>query len=372
MQIQRRFLKALTLSTILFMAASHMGCDDEPRRIVIDPPNGNDSIIGSVDIDTNLITLLGQIDVNGLGGINDVWGYVDSSGNEYALVGSGGSQGSLTIFDVTNPAQPVLAGQINNVPGFDVKVWKQYAYTVNGSGNDSGAVIDILDPANPKVVGKFPSSHNLFISENGYMYAEFPGLEISDLNPDPTSPTLVWQGGIEGHDATVVGDRLYDFHGRDATRIYDVSNPANPIVLGSIQSPEIQYNHSGWPTQDGNFLFICDELSNHPGLDFTMWDISDMGNPQLVGGFGDPNATIHNAVIIGNRAYTSYYSAGFRVFDISDPSDPILIGEYDTAPRTGEGFSNPLGTFGVYAFAPSGNIYTSDGEEGLFIFAVGD
>jgi choice-of-anchor B domain-containing protein len=293
----------------------------------------------------------------------DVWGFVDKdTGREYAVMGR--LANGLLIIDVTDPTNPTLTASLPQVPGFDVKVWKHYAYTVTGHGSGFGAIINLSSPATPQVVGSFISSHNIFITDNGYMYLSSPGVRILDLNEDPTNPTEVWRGGSEGHDATVVGNRLYDFHGSRGTFIYDVSNPRAPTLLGSITDPTILYHHSGWPTEDGNYLFINDEAAEHPFPDITVWDIRDPGNPERVGEYGDPFATVHNLFVIGNYAYTSYYYAGFRVFNISDPTTPIPVAEFDTSPVAAEGFG---GAFGVYPFAPSGNIYVSD-QAGLYIF----
>ncbi len=249
-------------------------------------------------------------------------------------------------------------------------------YTVNGTGSGFGSVVDISDPINPLVVGSFPSSHNITISDDGIMYLSAPGIRILDLNANPNNPTLLWTGGVEGHDITVVGDRMYDFHGginslNRITNIYDISNRANPQLLGAIVDQTISYHHQGWPTADGNYLLITDELGTHPQPDFTVWDIRDLSNPEKVGEYADPNATIHNLIVIGDLAYTSYYAAGFRIFDISDPTNPTLIDEFDTSPTSSAETFN-FGAWGVYPFLPSGNILVSDLQTGLSIFAVDD
>ena len=304
---------------------------------------------------------------------SDVWGYVDpDTGKEYALVGGVFGGTALFIIDASTPAAPVHVATVE-VPGFDVKVWDRYAYTVTGGGDrgqqPEGRIIDLADPANPVVVGAFPSSHNIFIDTRGYMYLEVPGLRIFDLNTDPTNPVLIWQDeGVRGHDATVIGDRLYDFHGRSGTRIYDVSTPAAPQLLGAITLPTIRYHHSGWTTTDGTHLFLCDEGSQGLNADVTAWDIQDPENPVLVAEIGDSTATVHNLYILDNLAYLSYYTAGFRLYDVSDPTMPRLLDEFDTAPTaTGAGFD---GAWGVYPFTPSGHIYVSDMAGGLFIFAL--
>ncbi|NIR50753.1 choice-of-anchor B family protein, partial [candidate division KSB1 bacterium] len=177
----------------------------------------------------------------------------------------------------------------------------------------------------------------------------------------------------QGHDAAVIDNILFDFHWKTATNIYDVTDPSNPTLLGAINAPFIRSHHSGWPTADGRFLFLCDELAANrqnriDQPDLSIWDISDFSNPELVARFTDPSARIHNLYIIDDYAYVSYYAAGFRVFDVSEVTNIVLVDEFDTSPSI-SGRAIFGGAFGVYPFAPSGNIYVSDTENGLFIFA---
>ncbi len=311
------------------------------------------------------INILGRLDIPNLG-VTDIWGYYDAvNEREYAILG--GAIGGISIVDVTDPARPQLMSQVSSVPGFDVKVYDHYAYSVNGGSNGLGGIVDIEDPANPVIVGDFPSSHNIFITETGYIVSEFFGLRVFDLNPDPTDPQLIFEGGTEGHDASVIGNTLFDFHGRAGTFIYDFSDPANPGLISSILDPAISYHHSGWTSSDGDFLFICDELANHPSPDIIVYDISDLSNPQRVGEFADPDATIHNLFVLGDYAVTSYYNQGFQVFDVSNPANISKVDQFDTSVLNGEGFD---GAWGVYPFAPSGNIYISDQQSGLHIFEL--
>lgn len=306
----------------------------------------------------------------------DIWGYADpATDKEYALLGTLGINRewpALYVIDVSAPGAPTVVGTVNEGSGFDIKTWQQYAYTVTGGpdgGQDLGRIIDLSDPASPAVVGGFPSAHNIFIDEQGLLYAEVPGLRIFDLRGDPTNPVLIWQEDTpsNGHDATAIGDRLYDFHG-DATHIYDITDPADPLLLGSITLPTIQYHHSGWPTADGRYLYVCDELSLDANADITVWDLQNPAVPELVTSIVDTFATVHNLYIDDEIAFVSYYAAGLRVYDVEDPTQPILADEYDTDPDVNQqGFN---GAWGVYPFTPSGNVYVSDRTHGLFVFEV--
>jgi choice-of-anchor B domain-containing protein len=315
---------------------------------------------------TQNLDLLGHLPVHPGNFVTDVWGYVDTvTQKEYAIVGA---FGAIEIIDVTDPYNPQQVAALNSVPGFDMKVWRNYLYLVTGGpGVDQGIILDITVPENPVSAGTFNSAHNIFISEDGYLFAEYPGLIIYNLNPDPLNPVLVWSSGTaDGHDATVIGDRVFDFHGWSGTNIYQYTTGSSFTMnlLGSIITPEITYHHSGWPDEDGRYLFICDEGAVHPKADITVWDISDLSDPVKVGEYADPAATVHNLYVVGNYAYTSYYTAGLRIFDVSNPANMKVAAEYDTYPGTGEGFR---GAFGVYVFSPNGNIFVSD-STGLYIF----
>ena len=299
----------------------------------------------------------------------DVWGWVDPNTQiEYALVGNNST--GLHIVDVSNPANPWIVSTIKTVPRFDIKTWQHYAYVVDGNygfAGQIGRIVDISDPAHPVAVGSIPAGHNIFIDEQGYLYLAFPGLKIFNLAPDPTNPVLVWEKvSQQGHDVTVIDDRMYDFHGADGTFIYDITDRTNPVLLGSITDPSIHFHHSGWTSADENYLFINDELALDPDPDIVVYDISIPGAPTKVSEIFDPNATAHNSYRIRGFLYVAYYTAGFRVYDISNPCFPFLADEYDTTPLTGEGLFK--GAWGCYPFSPSGHIFINDRPDGFFIF----
>lgn len=319
------------------------------------------------------ITLLGQLLPSGMNEVCDVWGYVDPNGVHYAIMGDWGNNlgGGVYIINVEDPTNPFLARAIlhNGASGFDVKVWQHYIYTCNGSGSGvTSRVYDISDIQNPVTASPFAGHHNLAIHPDGYLYGAVPGLMAYDIAADPMVPAFIWlTDASNGHDSYPVGDMLYDFHGYTGTNIYDISDRLSPVLLGSITDPLITYHHSGCPTPDGNYLYVCDELSNAPQPDVTIWNIANPASPAKVGWFGDPNATIHNLYIIGDFAFASHYSAGFRVYDTSSPASPVLLDTYDTSPATGENYE---GAFGVYPFADNGIVYVSDYDNGLFLFSV--
>jgi hypothetical protein len=252
------------------------------------------------------IELVGRINLPNSIFLVNVVGYVDpSTQREYAIVGD--NHDKVYIVDVDDPSDMRIVSQISGIPGFDVKTWGTYLYTSDGntSGRDS-RVVDIVDPASPIVIPQgFRSAHTLSISSAGILFAEFPGLRIYDLNATPTAPQLLHESGGEGHDSMPKGtDRLYDFHGRDDTVIWDVSDPANPDTLGIISDPEIVFHHSGDVTADQRYLYICDELARGARPDITIWDIEDPSTPTRVGSIADADATSRTSPTI-RRGFAS-------------------------------------------------------------------
>ena len=109
---------------------------------------------------------------------------------------------------------------------------------------------------------------------------------------------------------------------------------------------------------------------NH-GYDVKIIDVSDLSNLTVLSTFNsgvDPNSMAHNGIIKGNLAFIPYYHDGLRVFDISDPSNPIQTWKYDT--YTANDHISFKGAWGVYPYLPSGNIIVSDMQTGLYIIEL--
>ena len=109
--------------------------------------------------------------------------------------------------------------------------------------------------------------------------------------------------------------------------------------------------------------------ANHKGRSPVIYECSNPGNIQFLDDFSVNNNTIpHNAFIIGNYAYISWYTEGLVVVDMSDSSDLKKHASYDTSPYApGSGYE---GAWGCYPFSPSGVVYISDRGEGLHILRV--
>jgi choice-of-anchor B domain-containing protein len=310
--------------------------------------------------------------------LNDVWGYVDELGNEYALVGT--SKGT-SIVDVTDPANPV---EVFWLPGSE-SIWRDpssfgdYAY-VTTEAEDGMLIIDLgplpqstnltttlyTGPTN----NPWQSAHTCFVDEFGYAYVFGAnrgngGVIMLDVFTNPMAPVEV--GVFDNwycHDGYVRNDTMYLSHVYDGfLSIVDVSNKAIPQLLGTKTTPS-SFTHNSWPSANGQFVFTTDEVS---GAFIAAYDISDPTNIFEVDRIqNSPGSGVlpHNTHVMGDYLITSYYSDGIVVHDITYPYNMIKVGEYDT--YVGQTVSYD-GCWGVYPFFPSGTTVAADITNGLFV-----
>jgi choice-of-anchor B domain-containing protein len=310
--------------------------------------------------------------------LSNIGGFVDSQGNEYALVGY--FEG-LDIVDVTDPDNPVVKF---TVPGpqsdwREVKTWGNYAYVTTEGGNSGLQIIDMSNlPAsiNSKfwkgsgsINNQIETIHALHIEDaHVYLFGSnlFNGAAlIASLN-DPWNP--VYLGRTPGsyiHDGYVRNDVLYAGHIYDGYfAVYDVTNKAQPVLLAQQNTPG-NFTHNTWLNDAGNVLLTTDEVNNSY---LTAYDISDLGDIQEIARYQTTpgsGSIGHNTHVINDYAVTSWYKDGVSITDVSRPDNIVSVGFYDTYPQgTGGGFS---GCWGVYPFLPSGTIVASDINNGLFV-----
>jgi choice-of-anchor B domain-containing protein len=200
-------------------------------------------------------------------GYNDIWGYTDSEGREYALLGT---RHGTSIVEITNPQQPVERAFIPgpNSTWRDIKTHSHYAYIVTeGTGTGTGLqIVDLSQLPNTAalvntVTTWFTSAHNIYI-DNGFAYVvgtgSGGGMHIIDLS-NPTNParTAYYTGSGYIHDVYVWNDTAYASAG--SSRTYDMVNLANKsnpqLINNSIPLSSI-YAHSGWLTEDKDTLLL--------------------------------------------------------------------------------------------------------------------
>lgn len=317
------------------------------------------------------VQLLGSL--GGYSRYNDVWGYVAPDGREYALVGT---TTGTSIVNTTNPGSPFEVGFFPgpNSTWRDIRTLGQYAYVVTEGGGGM-QIIDMSSPDTPVLVTTFGTNlwgnaHNICIDTSTsriYAVGTNNGVVILDASTNPTNPTHL--GNIPSpylHDFAVENGIGHASALRDGEyEIWDMAT-IPPVVRSQTPTPGT-FTHNVWPNAAQTVAVTTDEIT---GGVVGIYDISNPLSPQLRSTYTANSAAIpHNAFIVGDICHISFYTEGYRALDISDPSNPVEVGYYDTWPGSSGGFN---GAWGCYPFQPSGNIYISDISTGLYILRLNE
>lgn len=151
-----------------------------------------------------------------------------------------------------------------------------------------------------------------------------PALKIID-NSDPANPVLL--GSIDSNPTRQYTDiavangvaflsAVSDFGGE--LDVIDVSNPAAPVRLDSLWAGD--YYARGVEVV-GTTVFVA---TGPDGM--RMWDASNPASMQWIRAYYTPNNTMCLDVV-GDTAYLLDSSSGLSVVDVSDPSTPHLLGQ---------------------------------------------
>ena len=305
---------------------------------------------------------------------SDITGFAQD-GREFAVMGliSG-----ATFIDVTDPYNPFEVGRISGSNSIwrELKYWDEHVY-IGTEANDGIKVVDVSDLDNPTLVNTITdvdNSHNIHIDADGFLYivgADTYDVWIYDLS-NPATPELVgtWSGEYL-HDIEVYNNKLYGagiYSGY--FYIIDVSDKSNPQTIISFNTGGGYVStHDCAVTFDEQFLITADETE---GGHIKIYDISDYNNISHISSYSTPDNqthTSHNVYVQESSGLMiiSYYADGTRFVDISDPYNPIEVGYYDTTELEG---LYP-GNWGTFVDLPSGNIVSSDIEQGLFVLKFG-
>jgi hypothetical protein len=236
---------------------------------------------------------LGHYRRTGDGYSNDVKLVDAAGGKRYALI----ADTPVDIVDVTDPAAPTLAGTITE------EAHTLFVETLNGTtrayfGNYDATcpVWDVTNPAQPQFLGEFQSQ----------------GQFVHDLSiKDSIAYLSSWDGGLE---------------------IVDFTTPATPVLIDAWRDTPTGTSHSNWTTTiNGRHLALHGEEDYGAHLDVLDLDAASPTHLQSIGTYKTRDwISIHNIMAFGSKAYFSYYQDGIRVLDLADPTQPKLVGYYNT------------------------------------------
>lgn len=313
-----------------------------------------------------------------------------------------GADRGLMLWDVTIPTAPIQIGYLKTaccargVHEFEVEhradLRRTFAYATVPTS-------------------RYPDS----TSPNGYRDRNGDGdFRLFDIT-DPTTPFQVSDWGIQD-----VGGPFYGGQGCDADANYghgadpsadgklafvaywdsgfvrlDLTDPANPVYTGrtSYAADADGDAHSAQYDEGRKLLITADEdfcKTSGPGTEtgygyMRVYDYSKPAASKQIGSYKTPNSTgtsdiaagdfvIHNNFLVGTTSYTSWYTDGVRVIDLSDPRAPKEVAYFvppastnPVKPSQRGVLTNTTQVWGVVVDEQSGLVYASDMNSGLWI-----
>jgi len=285
--------------------------------------------------------------------------------DNYAYVADGND--GLQIIDITNPASPGEVGACNTyyARGIDLLTIDSSTYACIADSDEGLKIIDITTPSsvtNSSSTGSSTTSGDNFLGiivsetrKRAYVANSINGLSIIDVS-NPADPDIIGLCDTPGdaHGVTINGDYAFVSDFNSGLQIIDISEP-DVTVIRSVDTGTVV---NCGITISGNYAFVTDGNPLNP--DYTagalkVFSLADPENPVLV---SSDSANVENCTgiaVSGNYAYVTDYNPGLHVFDISNPSDPVLKATCDIKVTT-PGRSEGIAVSGSYAYvAAKGN-----------------
>ena len=127
-------------------------------------------------------------------------------------------------------------------------------------------------------------------------------------------------GGTLSGPVLLDGNYIYTSTQKDFV-IMDVSDPARPARVGSLPLTLWEFPSFIDFVKQGSQVFVVGQ-----GRLFIV-DVADVFHPNLLGSYSGPGDTTSCVAVSGDYAYIGF-NDGLRVVDISEPHQPVAVGEY--------------------------------------------
>ncbi len=339
-----------------------------------------------------------EVGVNGYGDkYSACWGWTQPVTNkEYAIACS--KSGTYWV-DVTNPASPTIcafaAGTSTNGTWRETKTYQNYCYVVSDDGGSN--TFQIFDmSALPSTITMVYNSQALFkrghacwvdgnklyVSGITYSNNTTSSMNVYSL-ATPSAPVLLRRLNQDYnfityvHDMHVRNDTVFASCGNQGLYVFKFNTGTNTFTqLGSLTTyTGSGYNHATSWTPNGQTLVMMDEVP--ASLPVKIVNVSNLANMQVLATTNQFTATTpHNPWVVSNQyCFASSYQEGTQLYDISNPSNPVLAGFFDTFYQGGGNTGNwggdaYSGQWSLYPFFPSKNIFALDMSNGLFMLST--
>jgi len=237
----------------------------------------------------------------------------------------------LSIHSLTDLANPRIIGRFEPtesdsdglpVEGFSQQVELQGNLAYVSDWPVGVRIVDVSDPLVPREVGRIVAPKKVSrIAINGTRLSVAlgnDGVEVWNVSA-PGSPMKVdsYDTGDSARDVVAWGDRWLVADRAGGLLIFEESEGGLSFVAGSGAA-----EHAGKIQVEGKVAYLANGLA---GL--KILDVADPANPVVVGELDTPGNTVALHVV-GGRAYLADDTGGLQVADVSNPAAPVALGHY--------------------------------------------
>ena len=244
----------------------------------------------------------------------------------YAFVAGGHT---LTILDLSDPSSPKKAAEY----AFPEQIWSfrlvgSYAYV---AANFYGlGILDVSNPAAPKLRASIKTPGQAkgvaLVGTTAFVADHMSGVDIIDL-ASLDKPTLRGSFFVDGYARDVAASSRFAFAVDAPTGLYalDPARPGPPEAVGQVQSAAAPQMID--VMEQGGRVIAC--LVGGGALQ--LYDVTDPAKPVLLSSFKTPGGRPARIALDGARGYIADGREGVQIVDLSNPSSPVLIGSVKTS-----------------------------------------
>ena len=268
------------------------------------------------------------------------------------------------------------AFEISTSPFISTKPTEGFTADIHKAGNivftaSEAFGVEIFDASDPQRIVKLAefdqidSAYSIDSKDNTlYIAADRDDLVLLDIT-DPANPLHIStiETGRRARDVRVAGDLLFVIDRTNGLSIFDVSQPASPTLRSHLDLPgwndQISFNH--------DFTLAC---VSSPTFDALILDIADPDSPVVrssISPIGGGDNGIQTTTFHADRLYTPEDADGYRVWDISDPSNPTLIAHNQISYPSLDGL-NTLGSIAYEITLLGDKLLIANGNNGLAVY----
>jgi hypothetical protein len=159
-----------------------------------------------------------------------------------------------------------------------------------------------------------------FDISGNYAYVIFKNnLKVLDISSPESPVMLAGSLGLTGNanKIRIEGNHAFIASGSAGVHIININNPAQPVLIQTIKVSN-RANYASDIAVQGSNLFVADSE-----IGLVIWDMTNISSPSMIGSFS--LGSFGRIVMTGNFAYLSQYDGKFRVVNISNVSNPVVL-----------------------------------------------